>query len=382
MSFSRSTATTPPAAVGHPAGVRVIEVPVLADLASPDAWMIHGTVRVDEAVDLALHGNTDVSPDAATFWTTMVHGEYRRVRRLVAVRDDVVGEAAVVGRAVVALPQVGNTHLAEVYLAVLPGWRGRGIGSALWDACLAIVHEEGRTVVLGGSDHTPEPPPGPGALESPAGGGRIPADDDSTRFALARGFALEQVGRHSVLDVPLPEADLTAHLDGARAAAGPDYRLHHWADAVPEGWLDGFALLETRMSTDAPSAGLEVTEDPWDAQRVLDEARAIHERGQGFRVAAAEHVPTGTLAAFTMVELPDARPEVVFQGDTLVLREHRGRRLGMLVKAALLDELARVRPQARRVHTWNAQENAHMLAINVALGFRPASVEAEWQLRL
>ena len=34
------------------------------------------------------------------------------------------------------------------------------------------------------------------------------------------------------------------------------------------------------------------------------------------------------------------------------------------------------------MHTWNAQENAHMLAINVALGFAPASVDAEWQLVL
>ncbi|MDF9876540.1 hypothetical protein [Cellulosimicrobium cellulans] len=54
----------------------------------------------------------------------------------------------------------------------------------------------------------------------------------------------------------------------------------------------------------------------------------------------------------------------------------------MLVKVAVLDELARARPSSRRVHTWNAQENAHMLAINDALGFAPASVDAEWQLVL
>ncbi len=65
-----------------------------------------------------------------------------------------------------------------------------------------------------------------------------------------------------------------------------------------------------------------------------------------------------------------------------MLREHRGRSLGLLVKVAVLDELARSRPSARRVHTWNAEENRHMLAINVALGFAPAGVEAEWQLVL
>ena len=88
------------------------------------------------------------------------------------------------------------------------------------------------------------------------------------------------------------------------------------------------------------------------------------------------------LAAYTVVEFTDSRPESMIQDDTLVLPEHRGRRLGMLVKSRLLETLTSVRPQARRIHTWNAEENAHMLAINVALGYRPASVSAQWQLRL
>jgi GNAT superfamily N-acetyltransferase len=133
------------------------------------------------------------------------------------------------------------------------------------------------------------------------------------------------------------------------------------------------------MSTDAPAAGLALEEDPWDADRVLADAADTHARGQGFLVAVVEHVPTATLVAFSEVRYPRARPAVVLQGDTLVLREHRGHGLGMLAKTAVLDELAVVRPDARRIHTWNAQENGHMLAINVALGFRQASVDAEWQ---
>lgn len=40
----------------------------------------------------------------------------------------------------------------------------------------------------------------------------------------------------------------------------------------------------------------------------------------------------------------------------------------------------RAAPQVRRVHTWNAGENAWILRINLALGFREASHEASWQL--
>jgi hypothetical protein len=39
-------------------------------------------------------------------------------------------------------------------------------------------------------------------------------------------------------------------------------------------------------------------------------------------------------------------------------------------------------PTARKVVTFNAEENQHMLAINEALGFRPAGYDGEWYRRL
>jgi len=381
---------TPPAGAGR-VGVRLVPVP--ASLDAPDAWAVHGTVHVGDAIDREIYGHTDLALDAATVVTTVANDGYRRVLRWVAVLDDGATDADpsgparaprpedVVGRSMVALPQRGNTHVAVVYVGVHPDHRRRGVGSALWDAATEVVRAQGRRVVMSDSSFAPEPPPGPGALEAPTGSGRVPLDDDATSFALRRGFALEQVMQHSALDLPVPAETL----DPLRAAAtrrADGYRVHVWTDEVPEEWIDQFAVLETRMSTDAPSGGLDLEEDPWDAARVRTASREIHDRGQGYVIAAAEHAASGTLAAFSMVAYPHDRPEVVFQEDTLVLREHRGRSLGMLVKVAVLDELARARPSSRRVHTWNAQENAHMLAINVALGFAPTSVDAEWQLNL
>jgi hypothetical protein len=54
----------------------------------------------------------------------------------------------------------------------------------------------------------------------------------------------------------------------------------------------------------------------------------------------------------------------------------------MLVKVANLRRAQEKWPRARSVLTWNASENQHMLAINTALGFRPAGYEGEWQKRL
>ena len=152
-----------------------------------------------------------------------------------------------------------------------------------------------------------------------------------------------------------------------------------WRDRAPDEHVEGLAVLETRMSTDAPSGEVDYREDVWTVERVRDHERRIAEANHGFLVVAAQHVATGELAGFTMLEYVLDEDEPVFQEDTIVLSEHRGHRLGMLLKADMLQWLAAERPAARRVHTWNAEENAYMLGINVALGFRPVGVAGMWQ---
>jgi RimJ/RimL family protein N-acetyltransferase len=57
------------------------------------------------------------------------------------------------------------------------------------------------------------------------------------------------------------------------------------------------------------------------------------------------------------------------QALTAVTRRHRGHRLGLLVKTAMLEWLAEAEPQVERVETGNASANSHMIAVNDALGF-------------
>lgn len=379
--MTHETSPTAPT-LDAPRPVEIVEATVPSSLDAPDAWPLHGVAAVSRARELEVHGHTDLATDAATARATMLAPEYREVRRLVAVAPGARSAAAVVGHAMVGMPQRANTHTARVVVAVHPEHRRQGIGGALAEAALAVARASGRSLVFSDTAFSPEPPPGPGAIEAPTGSGRIPLDDDATRFLLAHEMTLEQVARHSVLDLPVAASVLDAHHGEALSAAGSDYRTHTWHLDLPPERLESFAALKTRMSTDVPRGDVELDEDPWDVPRVLAAARDVRERGQGRVVVAAEHVPSGALVAFTEAAFPLDDPAVVFQNDTLVLRAHRGRRLGMLVKTALLAELTRVRPAAERVHTWNAAENAHMLAINIALGFRPASVEAEWSREL
>jgi hypothetical protein len=136
------------------------------------------------------------------------------------------------------------------------------------------------------------------------------------------------------------------------------------------------------MSTDVPQGDLDFGEETWDAERVRVYLQDRVDSGQRLLTTLVEHVPSGEIAAGTSFLLQDGLPAFVFQEETIALKEHRGHRLGMLVKAVNLRELVTRYPATERVHTFNAEENAHMLGINVALGFRPSGAEAALQKRL
>jgi hypothetical protein len=85
------------------------------------------------------------------------------------------------------------------------------------------------------------------------------------------------------------------------------------------------------------------------------------------------------LAAYSVLQVADARRWNASQEDTLVAARHRGRRLGLLVRVLNLRRLLDGYPAVERVTTFNAAENEHLLAINIALGFRPAGYDGEWQ---
>jgi len=360
----------------------ILPVPLPSSATSPEAWALLGVERVRVASDDALHGHHDLTPNFAQMASILADRTYRPQHRFVAVCDDRRTPESVVGHASIRLPQVGETDVAHLDLGVDPAWRRRGIGTALAAFLAERVREAGRAVVTAETAYGGVADADAETIAATTGVGSVPADDPATRFAVRHGFTLEQVERQSTLTLPVDRDHLAALSRTAAAAAGDAYRLHTWLDEIPEPWHAEYARLLTRMSTATPSGGMVQVEDPWDVARLREATARRQATGDVAVIVAAEHVPTGKLAAYTVVEFTDSRPESMIQEDTLVLPEHRGNRLGMLVKSRALETLASVRPQARRIHTWNAEENAHMLAINVALGYRPASVSAQWQRRL
>lgn len=329
------------------------------------------------AHELALWGDLNHSATLAEsfmFW----RGNGYEERQVYLARLDGV----VVGSGSLTLPLSENTTTAGVDVVVDAAFRRRGIGTRILKFLEEAAVERNRTSLDGYCGEPIAPVlAGEALLEAKSGTGGVPLDAASTRFALHHGYSLEQVETSSTLILPVDEAHLIAlEVEAMRRAT--EYDIIAWTDDCPEELVDRFATLKSLMSTEVPIAGLGWEGEEWDAVRVRREESTWRASGVDSLVAAAQHHRSGELAAYTVLTHREALPAVVNQEDTLVAPGHRGHGLGMLVKIANLRSAEDLWPHATCVMTWNANENRHMLAINIALGFKPSGFEGEWQKRL
>lgn len=346
------------------------ELTIPASIDEPDAADFIEMTHVRNEIEADTLGNRDLCYEPAELLPNW-QDPYQPQRLLVA---RVAGR--IVARAIYEAPLSEGSTEAWLSVEVLPEFRRRGIGTALYEALTAFAAADGRAVLQAYITHKRVDGP---TLPSPTGFGAVPLKTPETTFLLRRGFRLEQVERMSRLALPVDRETVAGILAGAKEAAGPDYRIVSWAGRTPKHWLFEVAAMHQRMSTDAPSAGLDLAEESWDEERLrqLDDRRESSPRRM--LVTAVEHVPTGTLAGFTELSVPPELHRPVEQQDTLVLREHRGHRLGQLLKLANLELLEKTYPGHPSVTTFNAEENRHMLDVNEAIGFVAVGYDGGWK---
>jgi GNAT superfamily N-acetyltransferase len=344
------------------------ELPIPASIDAPGGADFVRSIEVGNAVYIEAYGTDELNYEPAE---ELPH--YRdafQPHRLLLARVD----GQIVGRGLCETEAGDEVDTAWLNVDVLPEFRGRGIGTALADAIESIARGLGAEKAI---TYIGIPEADGERLPSPTGFGSVPAADASVRFLSARGYRLEQIERASRM--PLPVANLDERLADARAQTGDAYRLHHWFGGTPEHWREDIAVLGNRMSTDAPSAGLDEPEEEWTVERVIaaDERDLASPRTR--TVTVAEHVASGNLVGFTVLSVPAQKHRSVAQYATLVMREHRGHRLGMLLKLANLAYLESVAPGHPSVTTFNAEENRYMLDVNEAMGFVPISCEGAFR---
>lgn len=351
-----------------------LEIP--ASLDGPGGEEFVASVEVRNAAEVRAYGSAEYAYPAEQLFPNWL--DAHEPKRLWVAREGSAPGGVIIGRGVHEMLLDDASTVGWVDIDVHPDAEGRGIGRALADVAEAYARELGqsRLITYAVSPEGPGPRP-----EPPTGFGSVPAASRQARFLMARGYRLEQVVRASRFALPADPEDLRARRVAAEVQAGPDYAVHTWAGSTPPRWLGDIAVLMTRMSTDAPTAGLEEPEDVWDSARVAAREEIDEAGSTATLTAVAEHVPTGRLAGFTQLSVPRTLDRPVSQDDTLVLREHRGHRLGMLLKVANLQALADW-PGHPAVLTWNAEENRPMLDVNEAVGFVAVGYEGAWRLDL
>ncbi|MEL7584550.1 GNAT family N-acetyltransferase [Brevibacterium casei] len=280
----------------------------------------------------------------------------------------------IVARGIAYLSLKDNEDAAEIHVSVHPEHRRQGLGSELLSAMEEQLAAEGRRTLTSFGEspvRVVEENLRDARVAAASGTGALPSTLPEVAFARAHGYSLRQLERCSVARIREAGGGLGAEDDG-----GDGYTILTWAGPTPEEHLEALALLQRRMSTDTPGAADLEEEEFWDADRVR--ANDADREASGKRLMTALAMKGDEVAGYTQAAHFADRPEVGDQGGTLVIREHRGHRLGARLKRAnheaLLQESA-----VERVYTWNAAENTWMLAINDLAGFETFAWTSVWK---
>ncbi|MCU7727200.1 GNAT family N-acetyltransferase [Actinoplanes sp. KI2] len=264
-----------------------------------------------------------------------------------------------VGYVDMELPYLDNLGNVQIQLSVLPGYRRRGVGRALVDMVVERARAAGRKTVIG---HVMSRHP------------------DGALFAAAMDAkpGLEEV--RSRLDLrTLDQARIDGlYADAWRHATG--YRLTQWTGVPPAEIVEDVAYLDSRLNVDAPVGDPSWEPAKADAEKIREGELRAARRGRISYHAGA--LLGARLVAWTKIAGDLVGEAHAWQNITLVAPEHRGRRLGTLVKIANLAHVRALRPSLQRIDTCNAASNEHMLRINRAMGFRPIDSLTYWQMTL
>jgi GNAT superfamily N-acetyltransferase len=278
--------------------------------------------------------------------------------RAIFVARDPKGEPAGYGFVGRNLNEPENAHVRWSEIGVLPAHRRQGVGRALFRAAVELCAEQGDDLVFMGQTSD-----------------RVPAGDLFAKAVAASPGLQMKNNQLTIADVDRVKLAEWAKLDPK------GYRLESADDVVPQKLVRPY-LDSANAMNDMPKGDLRFADQEFTEQQLRDREEWLKQAGMEWWLIVAIDERTGEGAGFTEVQYDARSGHVVWQGGTGVTQKHRGHRLGLWMKAVMLERIIAQRPQAKFIRTGNANVNKNMLEINTMLGFKHAWSNTLWQLPL
>jgi mycothiol synthase len=249
-----------------------------------------------------------------------------------------------------------NAHARWTEVNVLPAHRRKGLGRALLRAAVEACNDQGDDLVFFGQTNDRQP------------------SGQAFAKSIAASPGLEmKLNQLTIADVDRAKLAEWAKLDP------PGYRLERADNVVPKALIQPF-LDSANSMNDMPKGDLRFADQQFTEDQLHERESWLKQAGMEWWLIVAIHEATGEGAGFTEVNYDPRSGHVVQQSGTGVTAKHRGHRLGLWLKAVMLDRIIRERPEAKYIRTGNANVNKNMLEINTLIGFRHAWSNTLWQL--
>ena len=279
--------------------------------------------------------------------------------RAVVVARDAAGQLAGIAGTGYGTADTDNAHIRWCDVSVAPEHRRRGVGRALFARIVDAVRDQGREDIVFIAHATD----------------RVPAAEAFARAIGATPGLPMKTNQLVLADVDRRQVREWAGISPA------GYRLERLDGMVPDALMPAYLEAANGMN-DAPKGDIAFGEWRETEQQQREREDWLRKAGIDAWLILAVHEATGAGAGFTAVAYDPKVPHVVQQHGTAVIAGHRGHRLGLWMKAAMLERILDERPQARFIRTGNANVNEWMLDINTKLGFRVAWQATLWQVPL
>jgi len=252
-----------------------------------------------------------------------------------------------------------NEHTVFFTIEVLPEFRRQGIGRQALNTLLPFAQKHKRTLWLTFITD------------------RI---SESTHFMERLGARAGLKMHTNQLKLADFDTDLVKQWSEHSKHLHTDFDIRLWIEAYPDEYLVEVAALMQELANDQPRDNLELEDWNVTPEILRQMEKNMFARGDQRWTMYIVDRAIGNITGLTEVFWNPNRPMILNQGFTAVLPAYRNKGLGRWLKAEMMQKILSERPEVQFIRTGNANSNAPMLKINIAMGFKPYIAKTLWQV--